>query len=81
MRGSQMKEESDKLKHGGSSSKGLETAFGAARKNVLDDLLSVEDLVAERIHGFARTLETDIIPPLEDMVRAGSVIGAAGGWR
>lgn len=38
----QIKEESDKLKHGGEKKSALEVAFGAPRKNLLDDLLGVQ---------------------------------------
>lgn len=38
----QVKEESDKLKHGGEKKSALEVAFGAPRKNLLDDLLGVQ---------------------------------------
>lgn len=60
-----MKEESDKLKHGKSS---MEAAFGAAKKNLLDDLLSNQELVAEKTHAFGKVIETEIIPNLEAMV-------------
>lgn len=67
----QMKEESEKLKHAGHKSH--ESAFGAARKNLLDDLLGVQELVAEKVHAFGKVIEAEIIPNIEGMVRC--VIG------
>jgi hypothetical protein len=64
----QMKEESEKLKHGGNKSH--ETAFGAARKNLLDDLLGLQEMVAEKVHAFGKVIEAEIIPNIEGMVRA-----------
>ena len=66
-----MKEESEKLKHAGHKSH--ESAFGsgaAARKNLLDDLLGVQELVAEKVHAFGKVIEAEIVPSIEGMVRA-----------
>lgn len=71
-----MKEESDKLKHAGHKSH--ESAFGsgaAARKNLLDDLLGVQELVAEKVHAFGKVIETEIVPSIEGMVRWRLVVG------
>lgn len=65
----QMKEESDKLKHGGEKKSALEVAFGAPRKNLLDDLLSVQEQMAEKCHAFQRVIEQEIVPAIEGMVR------------
>jgi hypothetical protein len=67
--GEQMKEESDKLKHGGEKKSALEVAFGAPRKNLLDDLLSVQEQMAEKCHAFQRVIEQEIVPAIEGMVR------------
>ncbi len=64
-----MKEESEKLKHADTTHKSHETAFGAARKNLLDDLLGVQEMVAEKVHAFGKVIEADIIPSIEGMVR------------
>lgn len=66
--GDQMKEESDKLKHGGEKKSALEVAFGAPRKNLLDDLLSVQEQMAEKCHAFQRVIEQEIVPAIEGMV-------------
>ena len=68
-----MKEESEKLKHGAGK---MEAAFGAAKKNLLDDLLSVQELVAEKTHSFGKVIESEILPNLEGMVG-----NTSSGWR
>lgn len=61
-----MKEESEKLKHGKQHEA---AAFGAARKSLLDDLLGVEEKVAERAHALGQVVETQVIPKIEATVR------------
>lgn len=70
-RATQIKEESEKLKdtHGEQQHKAT-TAFGAApRKDLLDDLLGVEEAVAGKVHALARAVETQVIPTIEGTVR------------
>jgi len=64
----EMKEESEKLKHGGGHKSTLETAFGAAKKNLLDDLLGVQEQMVEQVHAFGKVIEGEIVPNLEGMV-------------
>ena len=65
----EMKEESEKLKHGAGGHKShLETAFGEAKKNLLDDLLGVQEQMAEQVHAFGKVIEAQIVPSLEEMI-------------
>jgi hypothetical protein len=64
----EMKEESEKLKHGGRHKSTLETAFGAAKKNLLDDLLGVQGQMVEQVHAFGKVIEGEIVPNLERMI-------------
>lgn len=64
----EMKEESEKLKHGGGHKSTLETAFGAAKKNMLDDLLGVQEQMVEQVHAFGKVIEGEIVPQMEGMI-------------
>lgn len=70
-RPTQMKEESEKVKDTyGKQQHGAATAFGTApRKDLLDDLLGVEEAVAGKVHALARAVETQVIPKIEGTVR------------
>lgn len=65
---SEMKEESEKLKHGGGHNSTLETAFGAVKKDLLDDVIGVQEHMMYHVHTFGNAIEIDIMPSFEKMV-------------
>ncbi|EWM20920.1 hypothetical protein Naga_100061g18 [Nannochloropsis gaditana] len=64
----EMIEESEKLKHGGAHKSPCERTSVDPKKNALDDLMAVQEHMVQQVHIFAKVIETNIIPVLEEMI-------------